>query len=129
MDIAIAAKRWECNICNQHTCPTEETPLSVLPHLEYCNSFLSPTASHVFSRALKISDCKSTKLYKENHKFMLNGYFKCKLVFSFVNPGQTLNKYPYMLTHVRPQFNYGHLIIFLIKNKKYYKWIKKYKKG
>lgn len=39
------------------TCPTEETPLSVLPHLEYCISFLStPTTSLVFFRALNISD-------------------------------------------------------------------------
>ena len=43
---------------HQLTCPTEETPLSVLPHLEYCDSFLSPTNSLVFSKALKISDCK-----------------------------------------------------------------------
>uniref|UniRef100_A0A2P2LQL7 tRNA pseudouridine38/39 synthase isoform X5 n=1 Tax=Rhizophora mucronata TaxID=61149 RepID=A0A2P2LQL7_RHIMU len=37
------------------TCPTAETPLSVLPHLEYCTSFLLPIKSLVFSRALKIS--------------------------------------------------------------------------
>jgi len=43
------------------TCPTDETPLSVLPHLEYCDFFLSPTKSLVFSRALKISDCMTPK--------------------------------------------------------------------
>lgn len=39
------------------TWPTEETPLSVLPHREYCNSFLSPNMSLVLSRALKSSPC------------------------------------------------------------------------
>lgn len=49
---------------NELTCPTEDTPLSVLPHLEYIDVFLSPTKSLVFSRALKISPCikKITKL-------------------------------------------------------------------
>lgn len=49
------------------TCPTAETPLSVLPHREYFISFLSPIKSLVLSRALKISDCKKTQSIENYH--------------------------------------------------------------
>uniref|UniRef100_A0A2P2LQL3 tRNA pseudouridine38/39 synthase isoform X5 n=1 Tax=Rhizophora mucronata TaxID=61149 RepID=A0A2P2LQL3_RHIMU len=58
------------------TCPTAETPLSVLPHLEYCTSFLLPIKSLVFSRALKISAYKAIGSLKKKNKIIY-----CKLSF------------------------------------------------
>lgn len=66
-------KKYETYFSFQLTCPTEETPLSVLPHLEYCKSFFSLSTSLVFSRALNNSDCKKDKKYSQNtHDFIRN---------------------------------------------------------
>lgn len=81
----------ERSLCNRLTCPTEETPLSVLPHREYCDSCLSPTKSLVFSRALKISDCKEAKYSTNNQKYCICSFIFLNLCPNFLQTNFIVN--------------------------------------